>query len=437
MCSLPYSTNVKRRFMMKKYKRLVWIAVLMTALVMQPAVTFVGASTGPMDLEGILKGAPYVIRVPEAWNGTLLVYAHGYSGDPIESPDAAFGGDPTETLLLEEGYALAASGFRGGGWTVGEGIKDTKRLVRLFRRQVDKPEYVILYGASMGTVVTLKSMEKYPNTYDGAVSLCSVGAGTTGNWDMKLVQSLAYDVAFGWPVEWGEVGDVKDDIDFDTEVFPKFISEFSDPANFSLFEFIRLVSSLPEGGYYVPAPPMPAPTAIINTMLFTAARAELEVRAGGSVAQNLDHVYSLSPEDTAYLEGMGVDVEALLAEMNATNIEANPRARAYLRRNADFNGRIHGPVVMLHNIVDSILPVEHTSAYMATVNQAGKEDMVVTAFTDLVGHCNFTVDQLLASIVAVEGWLDTGTPPDDGDFPEILDFVHGFEPGPWPQPPQK
>ena len=33
---------------------------------------------GPLDLSGELFGAPYRIRVPAVWNGTLLIYAHGY-----------------------------------------------------------------------------------------------------------------------------------------------------------------------------------------------------------------------------------------------------------------------------------------------------------------------------------------------------------------------
>ena len=32
----------------------------------------------PVELSGELKGAPFRIAVPENWNGTLFVYAHGY-----------------------------------------------------------------------------------------------------------------------------------------------------------------------------------------------------------------------------------------------------------------------------------------------------------------------------------------------------------------------
>jgi len=36
----------------------------------------------------------------------------------------------------------------------------------------------------------------------------------------------------------------------------------------------------------------------------------------------------------------------------------------------------------------------------------------------------------------MDGWLETGVAPGPEAFPEALGFVHGFEPGPWPQPPQ-
>ena len=47
----------------------------------------------PVNLEGSLNGANYTIRVPVNWNGTLLVYAHGYM-DELQTPpiDAAPGG---------------------------------------------------------------------------------------------------------------------------------------------------------------------------------------------------------------------------------------------------------------------------------------------------------------------------------------------------------
>src|SRR5829696_8077865 len=56
-------------------------ALLLLLLTLMPAapVTHANApAVGPLDLSGELHGAPYRIRVPANWNGTLLVFAHGY-----------------------------------------------------------------------------------------------------------------------------------------------------------------------------------------------------------------------------------------------------------------------------------------------------------------------------------------------------------------------
>src|ERR1044071_7283341 len=92
------------------------------------------AKAAPLDLSGEIHGAPYRIRVPEVWNGTLLIFAHGYrdkADHPGEidnrnadvAPNAALEGP-----LLAQGYALAGSAYKDNGWSVGDAIKDTKDL---------------------------------------------------------------------------------------------------------------------------------------------------------------------------------------------------------------------------------------------------------------------------------------------------------------------
>ncbi len=81
-------------------------------------------------------------------------------------------------------------------------------------------------------------------------------------------------------------------------------------------------------------------------------------------------------------------------------------------------------------------PVAHVRAYRETVTAAGSEEFLVEAYTDGGGHCVFTADQLVKAVEATEYWLDTGMRPGPEFFPEEVGFVHGFEPPPWPQPPQ-
>ena len=66
----------------------------------------------PVELEGTLNRADYKILVPDPWNGTLLVYAHGYYGKFPDEPDAAPGGEAGEITLLTMGYAVAGTSFR-------------------------------------------------------------------------------------------------------------------------------------------------------------------------------------------------------------------------------------------------------------------------------------------------------------------------------------
>lgn len=218
------------------------------------------ASAGPLDLSGELHGAPYRIRVPAVWNGTLLVFAHGYrdkADHPGEvdnrnadvAPSAAL-----EPVLLAQGYALAGSAYRDNGWEVEGGIQDTKDVTVLFRALVGQPDRTILWSVSMGSIVGLESVERFGGVYDGALCMCAPGAGSTRVWDSGLGLYLAYDVVFGTPAAWGTVAEVRNDIDFESEVFPKVLSEVSVAANFPKFEFIRLVGGNPGRGITPPPP---------------------------------------------------------------------------------------------------------------------------------------------------------------------------------------
>src|SRR6476646_5782732 len=73
------------------------------------------AKAAPLDLSGEINGAPYHIRVPDVWNGTLLIFAHGYrdkADHPGEIDDRSADDSATAGLiapLLAQGFALAST----------------------------------------------------------------------------------------------------------------------------------------------------------------------------------------------------------------------------------------------------------------------------------------------------------------------------------------
>ena len=404
-----------------------------------------GLSSAQVDTSGEINGAPYRIKIPAVWNGTLLVYAHGYrdkADHPGEvdnrnadiAPSAAL-----EAPLLAQGYALAGSAYRDNGWEVEGGLHDLKDLTVYFRDTYGKPDRTIIWAFSMGTFIAFESMERFGGIYDGALCACAGGAGATQSWDSSADLALAYDVVFGMPAAWGDPGDVRDDIDFDTEVVAKLGPELTNIANFPKFEFMRLVAGTPGRGITPPPPPAFFPNWVLTDMFFTTeARSELERRAGGPIVQNLDRDYNLTAAERAYLAGIGLPgavVDAWLAEMNGQRIFEAPKfSRNYVEHYANYTGRILNPVLTMHTIIDPLVVVGQEHEYAETVANAGRTRLLKQVYTTGVGHCNFTGPQLLTAVAAINTWVETGVKPTDAAFPAALGFNTAFVPPPMNQP---
>lgn len=409
------------------------LGVFVLALVMMavPASAVAApAPGGPLDLTGELDGVPYEIRVPASWNGTLAMYAHGYRdaadhpGETDNRRPQAFFDEASEQAMLAAGYAIAGSAYASNGWAVAEGIHDTNVLVNYFTQVVGAPHTTLLVGVSMGSVIASENIEHFGGIYDGAMPSCAVAAGTPRTFDGLLAVASAYAAVFGWPAAWGSPSNVRDDVDFETEVVPVLLGQLNAPGGFAKFEFVRLAAGVPSG----PEWPLGA------GYFATEGLAELERRAGGPVTQNLDHTYALSATDRAYLAGLGVtgaQVDGYLAAMQASRTGAPPASRHYLERYADYTGKIKHPVLTLGTTVDALVPPAHISRYQATVAAAGRSDAFATAWTSGIGHCAFTSQQLVTAVQALEQWVQTGQRP--GPFPASQGFVD-FTPPPWPYP---
>lgn len=415
--------------------------VLLTAVFLLTFIQTTYATVGTIPqaeilLEGEIDGANYRIRVPDGWDGqTLVVYAHGYR-DKADQPgqtdntaaEAAPGGTAGEDAFLALGYAIAGSAFKDNGWAVEEGIVDTHALVQFFEQEVGAAEQTILLGGSLGGLVTLASMERFPDVYDGALALCAPAAGAPMAWDAALAVALAYDVTFGWPESWGAVHDVRNDVGFEADVAGPLFFQTLDPTNMGKFEFMRLVTGNTPNDY------MSGNNWLFVSMFYaTEARAELERRAGGGVTQNRNHIYQLSEADKQYLATLNVDADALLAEMNDRTIyTADPVARAYVEANATPTGAIEQPILALHTSDDGLVLVNHESVYRDLVAGAGTADLLYQAYTDSVGHCTFTEEQILVALTALQAWMMSGERPSDALFTADLGFIPNYEPPAWP-----
>ncbi len=391
----------------------------------------------PADLTGTLEGTDYIIRVPANWNGTLLMYAHeAQFGPPVAeaAPVAWPAVSPSvEEQLLALGYALAGSGYRSD--SIREAVQRTLALTNFFKGMVGNPSRTIVWGTSLGGMVSLKLIEEHPGIYAGAIANASPAAGNPENADMDLSFSLAYAATFPWHDDlWGPVENLRDDLNYFAEVLPILLTEaLPGPSTFGRWEFIRLIMGLPPQAFWGRDPVSNSPFWAMLMWKATEARAAVEAQNGGPVAETVDLQYALTPAEKDYLALFGVDADQLLAYMNArTNITADRAARTHAGHWGGFSGRLQRPVLTMHSKFDGLIFVSQESYYAALVQAAGYSDQLLQAYVDGVGHASFSADQYLSLLAAMESWLDTGVRPDATLLPANKGFDLTYIPPPWP-----
>ena len=142
-----------------------------------------------------------------AWNGTLVIWSHGYrpaspiSTNPLDPSEGMTQVDrrqrwrPRRTLrrqLLNDGYALTGSAFASNGWDVQDGVRANEDLYSYFSKTFGTPNRVYIWGASLGGLITQTLAEKHSEWVSGVAPTCGVLGGTNLNLDLAL--DVAYAV---------------------------------------------------------------------------------------------------------------------------------------------------------------------------------------------------------------------------------------------------
>lgn len=374
-----------------------------------------------VGLHATANGASWVIEKPRDWNGTLLLYAHGYS--PVVSaspPDSA----PREARgwLLSRGYALAASSYTAGGWSLAEAPRDQMEVLEQFMQRVGKPRRTIAWGSSMGGMVTLALAERYPDRIHAALPLCGSVSGSLGMLNTALDGAFAFRTLVAPQSEIRIVG-VDDDRANAARVASALQSAWNTPAGKARVVLAAALAQLP--AWTDPAAPRPAAKDYdaqaeqlrrTFTMGVFVPRVDQEARAGGVNGWNtgVDYarVLQQSPLHSLvkhFYREAGLDLDADLRRLNAApRIEANAGAVAYMRANFVPRGDWRVPVLTLQTIGDGLtVPATHGGLEQLT-RAAGRAHMLGQLWLERAGHCVFTPAELAGALATLEHRLDTG-----------------------------
>jgi pimeloyl-ACP methyl ester carboxylesterase len=402
--------------------------IAMIAALVAAVAAPVTASAAVTTITGTLPdGATYLIEVPAPWNGTLLLYSHGYvtPGSPNPARDV---GDPgTRGFLLANGFALAGSSYATTGWAIQQAIPDQLATLDAFDAQVGPPSRTIAWGHSLGGMITAGLLQTAPQRFDAAMPMCGVVAGGVGTWNQALDSEFAIQqlLGTGTSLKVVDITNPGPNLTLAEQIIGAAQQTAAGRARLAL---AGALGDLP--GWFNPASPEPAATDFatqeanqflwisqIDAGFLFALRAELEFRAGGNPSWNTGVNYAKQLDnsiDLAEVQGLyaaaGLNLDADIAALNAApRIKADQNAVDYLTNNIVFNGDLGGkPVLTMHTTGDGLVVDTDEQAYRAVVNANGNGPLLREVFVHRAGHCAFTPAETAAALRAIISRLDTG-----------------------------
>jgi fermentation-respiration switch protein FrsA (DUF1100 family) len=395
------------------------LLLVLVVVAIAPPVAAGGASTTSATVGGV----PYRVEVPESWNGTLLLFSHGYvvpghANPAVDAPDRA-----TADYLLARGYALAGSAYASTGWAVEDALRNQLALLDLVQARWH-PTRVVAWGESMGGLLTALLVQRHPDRFAGGMPMCGVVGGATSQWNLWLTSEYAFWrlVAGGDPrLRVVDIGDGAANVRLALSYLRSAQATAAGRARVALAAALGDVPGWPSGR--VAPSGSPAQEAAqaswerqVGLWFAFAGRAELERRAGGnpSWTSGVDYAWVLdrsvsAPEVRQLYGAAGLDLGADLSRLaSGPQVSADPAAVSWLSR-FGTPGRVRRPLFTLHTIGDPLVPVANESAYAV---RAGAS--VRSAFVGRGGHCAFTPGEVVAGVQTLASRLSTGRWPDAG-----------------------
>jgi hypothetical protein len=373
-------------------------------------------------------GGAYRVEVPPNWNGTLVMFAHGFRGTGTE----VWVDDPQlRQYFVDNGFAWAASSYAVNGYDPGDGVVDTHDLLVAFPSITGlHARQAIMSGLSMGGEITTAEIEAYKGDFAGAMPYCGVLAGnnlfdyflganvtaagltgTTISYPTTLAAGQAYAPAYQSTVQselpalgitpnpatggrtfttsltttgtlWA---DTVEQLSGGTR--PGFASALS---YWNSFGFPPLTQVPFLFGLY--------PGTSGGTLGF----------ANGSVAGNERTFYKFSDFGLSNLpQEIALNRAVLRVPVTATS-SADALSPAELPA-------IHGdpriPVLSVHGIGDLFVPFSMDQQYDAMMVAHGQGGLFVDRAIREVTHCGYTTSELSSAFSALVSWINTGKRP--------------------------
>jgi hypothetical protein len=382
-------------------------------------------------------GATWIADVPANWNGTLLLYSHGYGPlNAADAPDAT-----TQQALLARGYAMAGSSYdpNGSWWALGSVVRDQFGTLATVKRTVlpSAPKKVYAFGTSMGGLISALEDQRSNGRLDGALTTCGIvgGANNLNQYQLDGEYALSQLLAPSENVQLtnfvdGPAQNFADSAASAAKLLAAADAAQGTPAGRARLALVSAMLNVsPWGGtsipsiydyvgqeqgqfddYFSPGP--------FNALTFIVeGRGQIEAAAGGEGSgtvgvdfARLVHESSYYPEVRALYNEAGLSLRRDLETLSShANLKPDTAAYRRLARSSVPTGRLQVPELDLHTISDQLVPVQQERYYHRLVARAGDSALLRQAFVQAQGHCNFTPADLIAGLQTLESRVASGS----------------------------
>ncbi|WP_410573100.1 alpha/beta hydrolase [Amycolatopsis sp. cmx-4-61] len=374
-------------------------------------------------------GASWVADVPASWNGTVILYSHGFG--PLVARNAP--DEPTAQALLAGGYALIGSSYSGPSlWALASAPRDQFASLDELVRRIGPPRRTIAWGTSMGGLVSALEAESGARRLDGALTTCGLVAGALdlNNYQLDGEYALSRLLAPAQPVKLVRYASA-DEANAAAEALTKIVTDAQGSAagraRIALGAALLntppwLTGDLPPGPADHAGQEQQQQEALAQFVLgfVVPGRYQIELAAGGNSAFNRGVDYRallagspLVRQVRALYRAAGLDLDADLADLTRhADVTPDPHAVATLARTSQPTGRLRVPSLAIHTTADHLVPVEQENRYAQRVRSAGREPLLRQAYVQAAGHCAFRPSETLAALHALESRIETGRWPD-------------------------
>jgi hypothetical protein len=367
-------------------------------------------------------GATWVADVPSTWNGTTILYSHGFG--PLAARDAP--DEDTRQALLGQGYALVGSSYSGPSWwALASAVGDQFGALAALEELTGPPRRTIAWGTSMGGLVSALEAEDPGRRLDGVLSTCGLVAGalTLNNYQLDAEYALARLLAPGQDVKLVRFTS-PDEAGASAAALTKLVTDAQ--ATAAGRARIALAAALMNEPGWLTGPTPPRDPAgqeaqqqqeLAQVLGFVlTGRYQIELAAGGNSAftdgvryRALFDGSSHARQVRALYRAAGLDLDADLATLTRdAAIRPDPQAVRTLARTSTVTGRLRVPTLNIHTTADQLVPVEQEDWYAGQVQRAGRGALLRQAYVGATGHCAFRPSETIAALHALESRIESG-----------------------------